>query len=215
MKILDAIEYQNQTRQILSEGYQDLTESQKIYLNRWEKELWPLLEEYNRLAEATLTTDQIQDIFKGAEQQSIAGGQNKTMLGKVGGAVGAAAKLPVDIAKAVDKKLGITSEINFDIEEVGKPIRFNWGKCPLATASFGHGITTTLLQLAKAYSIIVNGGYNIQPRLIKKYKKNKKEKILNDEVSQKILPILRKIVTSKEGTASFDVTIFLKIGKTF
>ena len=26
------------------------------------------------------------------------------MLGKVGGAVGAAAKLPVDIAKAVDKK---------------------------------------------------------------------------------------------------------------
>ena len=64
MKILDAIEYQNQTRQILSEGYQDLTESQKIYLNRWEKELWPLLEEYNRLAEATLTTDQIQDIFK-------------------------------------------------------------------------------------------------------------------------------------------------------
>jgi len=92
--------------------------------------------------------------------------------------------------------------MNFEIEEVGKPIKFNWGKCPLATAAFGHGITTTLLQLAKAYSIIVNGGYNIQPRLIKKYKKNKKEKILNDEVSQKILPILRKIVTSKEGTAS-------------
>ncbi len=99
-------------------------------------------------------------------------------------------------------KVGILEKMNFEIEEVGKPIKFNWGKCPLATAAFGHGITTTLLQLAKAYSIIVNGGYNIQPRLIKKYKKNKKEKILNDEVSQKILPILRKIVTSKEGTAS-------------
>ena len=99
-------------------------------------------------------------------------------------------------------KIGVLDEINFDIEEVGKPIKFNWGKCPLATASFGHGITTTLLQLAKAYSIIVNGGYNIQPGLIKNEKENKKEKILNDEVSKKILPILRKIVTTKEGTAS-------------
>ena len=99
-------------------------------------------------------------------------------------------------------KIGVLNEINFDIEEVGKPIEFNWGKCPLATASFGHGITTTLLQLAKAYAIIVNGGYNVQPGLIKKEKKEKKEKILNDEVSKKILPILRKIVTTKEGTAS-------------
>ena len=47
----------------------------------------------------------------------------------------------------------------------------------LATASFGHGITTTLLQLVKAYSIIVNGGYNIKPSLIKQIK-SKKEKIL-------------------------------------
>jgi cell division protein FtsI (penicillin-binding protein 3) len=99
-------------------------------------------------------------------------------------------------------KIGILDEIIFDIEEVGKPIKFNWGKCPLATASFGHGITTTLVQLAKAYSIIVNGGYNVHPKLIMNSKKNKKEKILNEEVSRKILPILRKIVTTKEGTAS-------------
>ena len=99
-------------------------------------------------------------------------------------------------------KLGLLEKINFDIAEVGRPIKFNWGKCPLATASFGHGITTTLLQLAKAYSIIVNGGYNIKPSLIRSTKKEKKEKILNEEVSKKILPILRKIVTTKEGTAS-------------
>ena len=99
-------------------------------------------------------------------------------------------------------KLGVLNKINFDIEEVGRPIKFNWGKCPLATASFGHGITTTLLQLVKAYSIIVNGGYSIEPILIKKNKKIKREKILSDQVSQKILPIMRKIVTTKEGTAS-------------
>ena len=99
-------------------------------------------------------------------------------------------------------KLGVLEKINFEIEEVGSPIKFNWGKCPLATASFGHGITTTLLQLAKAYSIIVNGGYDINPTLIKNNKNEKKEKILNEDVSEKILPILRKIVTTKEGTAS-------------
>ena len=99
-------------------------------------------------------------------------------------------------------KIGILEKINFDIEEVGKPIKFNWGKCPLATASFGHGITTTLLQLAKAYAIIVNGGYQISPTIIKKSQKEKKEKILDQEVSEKILPILRKIVNTKEGTAS-------------
>jgi cell division protein FtsI (penicillin-binding protein 3) len=98
-------------------------------------------------------------------------------------------------------KLGILEKINFDIEEVGKPIKFNWGKCPLATASYGHGITTTLLQLVKAYSIITNGGFDIKPSLIKN-NKNKKKKVLNDGVSIKILPILRKVVTDKEGTAS-------------
>jgi len=99
-------------------------------------------------------------------------------------------------------KIGVLDKINFDINEVGKPIKFNWGKCPLATASFGHGITTTLLQLAKAYSIIVNGGNQINPTVIKRIQKEKKQKILNAEVSEKILPILRKIVNTKEGTAS-------------
>jgi len=99
-------------------------------------------------------------------------------------------------------KIGVLDEINFDINEVGKPINFNWGKCPLATASFGHGITTTLLQLAKAYSIIVNGGIQINPTVVKRFQEEKKQKILNEKVSEKILPVLRKIVNTKEGTAS-------------
>ena len=109
-------------------------------------------------------------------------------------------------------KVGILEKINFDIEEVGRPIQFNWGKCPLATASYGHGITTTLLQLVKAYSIITNGGYNIKPSLIKNNKKIKNKKILNESVSNKILPILRKVVTTKEGTASLANVDGSKVG---
>ena len=51
MRIVDAISYDNWTSRILTEGYQELTESQKIYLGRWEKELWPLLEEFQKVSE--------------------------------------------------------------------------------------------------------------------------------------------------------------------
>ena len=118
------------------------------------------------------------------------------------GSVRIGQKIGQEKFKSFLSKIGVLDEINFDIKEVGKPIEFNWGKCPLATSSFGHGITTTLLQLAKAYSIIVNGGYKVHPTLIKLDNVDKKEKILNQHVSKNILPILRKIVTDKEGTAS-------------
>ena len=67
---------------------------------------------------------------------------------------------------------------------------------------FGHGIATTLLQLTKAYSIISNGGFDIRPTLIKN-NNNRKKRIISQNVSSQINPILRKIVSTKEGTAGF------------
>ena len=142
------------------------------------------IREYDNKIPSTLTAEQI--LIRSGNIGSVKIGQ---MVGE-------------EKLKLFLSKVGVLKKIDFDIEEIGKPIEFNWGKCPLATASFGHGITTTLLQLAKAYSIIANGGYNVQPKLIKETKKIKKKKILDQKVSEKILPILRKIVTTKEGTAS-------------
>ena len=119
------------------------------------------------------------------------------------GSVRIGQKVGIEKLKFFLEKIGILNKIDFDIEEVGQPIPFKWGKCKLVTASFGHGITTTPLQLAKGYSIITNGGYDIKPTLIKKKEEEKKEKILEDGVSNKINPILRKIVSSEEGTANF------------
>lgn len=101
MKLTEVTTFAPKSRKILTEGWQDLTESQQLHINRWEKELWPLLEEYTKLAEATLTTDQIQQIFKGAEDTANASGSNTSMLGKIGNV----AKLPVDVAKKVDQKI--------------------------------------------------------------------------------------------------------------
>ena len=119
------------------------------------------------------------------------------------GSVRIAQKIGIEKFKSFLEKIGVLNKIEFDIEEVGQPILFRWGKCKLATSSFGHGITTTPLQLAKGYAIITNGGYDIKPTLIKKnYLKAKvKKKILDGAVSEKINPILRKIVSTKEGTA--------------
>ena len=119
------------------------------------------------------------------------------------GSVRIGQKLEIDKLKFFLEKIGVLNRIDFDIEEVGEPIAFNWGKCKLATVSFGHGITTTPLQLAKGYSIISNGGFDIKPSLIKKdkdYNKTKK-RIIKEGISEKINLILRKIVTNKEGTA--------------
>ena len=111
--------------------------------------------------------------------------------------------------------LNLMNAIKFDIEEIGRPIQFNWGKCKLATTSYGHGITTTILQLASAYAIIGNGGYKIDPTLIKKDTYFKKERILNKNISKNLIKILRKIVTSKEGTASLaNVSGYEVTGKT-
>jgi cell division protein FtsI (penicillin-binding protein 3) len=105
--------------------------------------------------------------------------------------------------KSFLNKIGVLETIDFDILEVGKPIPINWGKCKLATVSYGHGITTTLLQIAKGYSIVTNGGYDIKPTIIEKklFKKGSQKRILNIGVSDKINKILRKVVTNEEGTA--------------
>ena len=121
------------------------------------------------------------------------------------GSVRIGQKVGIEKLKIFFKKIGVLDKIEFDLEEVGQPIKFNWGKCKLATVSFGHGITTTPLQLAKGYSIISNGGFNIRPTLIKNNLKNKKYKkrILNEGISKKINLVLRKIVSTKEGTGEF------------
>ncbi|MEJ6079020.1 peptidoglycan glycosyltransferase FtsI [Vibrio sp. 1-Bac 57] len=53
-------------------------------------------------------------------------------------------------------------------ESVGRlPIRHRWSDFELATMSFGYGITSTTLQLAKAYAILGSGGMQYPLSIIK------------------------------------------------
>ena len=173
MKLQEVTSYNLRSATILNEGWQQLTESQRLYLGRWEKELWPLLEEYTKLAEANLTADQIKDIFNGAEQVAMDSGDNKTLAGKAGSAAAAAAKLPVDIAKKVDAKIkelgamakqaGPIKNMDATFNQLKKDITANnsdskivqgiqkvsdWAKENPGKASLAVGILTTVASFA-------------------------------------------------------------------
>ena len=111
------------------------------------------------------------------------------------------------------EKIGVLGQLNFDIHEIGKPIPFKWRNCKLKTVSYGHGVTTTPIQLAKGYAILSNGGYEITPTLIKKEFYDKKKRILNKGISEEINAMFRKVV--QQGTASLsDVEGYEVGGKT-
>ena len=123
------------------------------------------------------------------------------------GSIRIAQKVGVENYKSFLNSLDLFKKIKFDLEEIGTPLSFRWGKCKLATASFGHGITTTPLQLANAYAVISNGGFKIRPTILFKdgnlYKENEKEQIISLKTSSTVNSILRKVVVNKEGTANF------------
>ena len=98
----------------------------------------------------------------------------------------------------------ILKSTDLEIEEVGVPHKVKWNKCKLETVSYGHGIATTPLQAASVYSALVNGGEIIKPSLVKdKKKKLKKFSLISPGTSKTINSILRKVVSSKNGTAYF------------
>ncbi len=130
------------------------------------------------------------------------------------GSVRIAQKVGPEKFKSFLEKIGILSDIQFDIEEVAPQKKYNFGKCKLATASFGHGVATTILQLAKGYAILSNGGYDVKPTLLQNSseKNVKNKKLLNEGVSEKVVDALRKIVSTEEGTAKFADVEFFEIG---
>ena len=100
------------------------------------------------------------------------------------------------------EETNITQNPKIELEEVGVPHRLKWNKCKLETVSFGHGITTTPLQATALYAAMINGGKIVIPSLIKQRKTENSKSIISTDTSDKLRNILRKVVSSKDGTAS-------------
>ncbi len=126
-----------------------------------------------------------------------------------------AKKIGEDDYKEFIKKTKLLDVPDFELEELGRPLNFEWNKCKLETISYGHGIAVTPLQVTATYAGLVNGGNLVKPTLIKEEKKINKKKIISNETSKEINSILRKVVTEKEGTAHFaDIYGYEVGGKT-
>ena len=100
------------------------------------------------------------------------------------------------------KETNITQNPKIELEEVGVPHKLKWNKCKLETVSFGHGITTTPLQATALYAAMINGGKIVIPSLIKERKTENQKSIISLDTSKKLRNILRKVVSSEDGTAS-------------
>ncbi len=96
---------------------------------------------------------------------------------------------------------GHKTENGFPGEANGKLVGYErWRPIERATLAFGYGMSTSVLQLAHAYSAIANDGL-LQPiSLIHQQTYAAPERVMSAEVAQKIRTMLQGVV-SKAGTA--------------
>ena len=75
----------------------------------------------------------------------------------------------------------------------------NWSKQSIISLSYGYEVSANLLQLARAFAIIANGGYWIDPRLTFDQPISKKEKLYGDQSITIVQNMLEQ--TTAKGTA--------------
>lgn len=86
-------------------------------------------------------------------------------------------------------------------ESVGRlPLRHHWSDFELATMSFGYGITTTTLQLAKAYAILGSGGVEHPVSILKNIDPGPGEQVIPRHIALEVVSMMEG-VSQKGGTA--------------
>ena len=119
------------------------------------------------------------------------------------GTVRIAQKIGSTNLKAFYKNLGLFDTTTLELPETKgtKPQKpKKWNNLETATASYGHGIAVSPIHLATAYAILVNGGFKVNPTILKKDNFNiNSDQIISKKTSENIRLILEKVVS--EGTA--------------
>ena len=96
----------------------------------------------------------------------------------------------------------------------GRPLLpANWSEISTMTISYGHGLSSSPVHLATAYSSVLNGGYRVEPTLLRQDGPQHGERVVSEQVSASARAMLRSVVD--RGTASFgDVAGYEVGGKT-
>lgn len=85
---------------------------------------------------------------------------------------------------------GFGKPTNVDLEDESVPTlrsRDEWKEIDLATSSFGQGIAITPIQMIRAVSAIANGGYLMEPHIVKEIKDEKDTSQIKPRVIRQVI----------------------------
>lgn len=96
--------------------------------------------------------------------------------------------------------------------------KLEWSLCTPYSLAMGHNIQINSIQLVRAFAVFANGGYLIQPSLIKSIGKHSKQpeqpkKVLNEEITQEIVKALRYPVKKGGSAQRADIPGYTEAGK--
>jgi len=124
----------------------------------------------------------------------------------------------IDNVEEFLKKFGFGSRTGVELsgESKGSFTEYNSCKTCLSSLSIGYSINTTQYQMVKGYSIIANGGKDIQLSLLRKLDQNVNQKsIISNDLSNRLKKLLINVVEGDNGTGkSLRMSGYVIGGKT-
>ncbi|MDI9408165.1 MAG: penicillin-binding protein 2 [Candidatus Pacebacteria bacterium] len=103
------------------------------------------------------------------------------------------------------RSLGLLKAPSLEIPGVGAPIApKNWERIQKITVSYGHGISVSMLQMAKATAAMVNGGILLEPSLILNETTEPVHgpRVISADTSQKMQNLFKLVVQQGTGGAA-------------
>ena len=124
----------------------------------------------------------------------------------------------IDNVEEFLKKFGFGSRTGVELsgESKGSFTEYNTCKTCLSSLSIGYSINTTQYQMVKGYSIIANGGKDIQLSLLRNLDQNVNQKsIISNDLSNRLKKLLINVVEGDNGTGkSLRMSGYVIGGKT-
>ena len=114
-----------------------------------------------------------------------------------------------------DLGFGAKTKVGFPGEARGTVRAYeSWRPIEQATMSYGHGISVTLLQLARAYTVFANGGELLPVSLMKLNEAPKGERVFSTEVANDVKDMLEMVVQPGGTGIKAQVAGYRVAGKT-
>ncbi|MFC6686771.1 peptidoglycan D,D-transpeptidase FtsI family protein [Jhaorihella thermophila] len=124
----------------------------------------------------------------------------------------------VERQKQFLRDLGLFDPTGIELVEArsGRPLLpRQWHELEMMTISYGHGMSTTPMNLAAAYATIANGGHVVSPTILKQTEPQLGPRVMSERTAAAARAMLRQVVAGEDGTASFaEVPGYEVAGKT-